>query len=106
MLGSDTIIFEEYKMYLFYEFNISNKYVMDYVKIDLSKIGTLSTIDGQSIKLYTYEDLELMHKHTQWAKYNIKHFLVNYIKVIPLDKYTDIKEKELFNKLEMRVQFF
>ena len=34
---NDTIIFEEYKMYLFYEFNISNKYVMDYVKIDLSK---------------------------------------------------------------------
>ena len=34
---NETIEFEQYKLYLFYEFNISNKYIMDYVKIDINK---------------------------------------------------------------------
>lgn len=74
-------------------------------KQDLAKMGTPFVVGEESAILYTYEELEQMHQHSQWAKYDIKHFLTNFIKVVPLNKFATQEKAILFQNLGMEIQF-
>lgn len=76
------------------------------IKRNVSQLGTPSIIGEEKIILYTYEELEQMHKNSQWSKYDIKHFMLHFIKVIPLEKYADEEKKDIFIQMKMKIQFF
>jgi hypothetical protein len=57
---NDTVPFENYKMYIYYEFNLGAKYVMDYVKIDLLESKCRINFLGDTLELIKKKLVELI----------------------------------------------
>lgn len=74
-------------------------------KHTIQKLGKSIVLEGKETMLYTYEDIEIMHKKSQWGTYDIKHYLANFIKVVSLNQYAPKKDQALFEKMGMPIEF-
>lgn len=74
------------------------------VKKQISSTGSPFVIGDQQTILYSQKEIEDMHKNSQWANYDIKHFLGGFIKIISLEKYAPKESINIFKNLGMPIE--
>ena len=109
---NDTIDFESYKLYLFYEFDISNKYIMDYVKIDLLKSSCFINYIGETLSVIKDEmrkivpDLKFLEEKEKNISGDFEMIINNYneTKLYYLTLFSDIFSEFLYIKEDISVR--
>ncbi len=70
----------------------------------VQSLGRPFALENRQTILYTYDEIEQLHKHSKWSKYDIKHYMAGFVKVIPLKQYAPKKDADLFKGLGMNIQ--